>query len=109
MIYVHYCTDRAHLFVEQTQTGAMMAMPLCLWLDEANMVLGDILDEGRIPSGLIRENDPPPFHALRTLSARLHARLRNNESAQHLLGSESRETSEKYRDTKGSEWDIISS
>lgn len=109
MIYVHYCTDRAHLFVEQTQSGAMMAMPLCLWLDEANMVLGDILDEGRIASGLTWENDPPPFHALRSLSARLHARLRNNESAQHLQGSESRETSEKYRDTKGSEWDIISS
>lgn len=113
--------------------------PISLWLDEANLVLGDILDECRkiskgdfilfsarkahiptanitthfakvrIASELTWENDPPPFHELRSLSARLHARQRDDEFVQHLLAHKSKETSEKYRDTRGSEWDIISS
>jgi len=127
------------LFVEQIKTGAKVAIPLSLWLDEAKLRLSDILEEcrkiskgdfilssarkTRIPaanisthfasarnaSGLTWENDPPPFHELRSLSARLHAKQRSDEFAQHLLGHKSREMSEKYRDTRGSEWDIISS
>ncbi|MGS4679668.1 tyrosine-type recombinase/integrase [Enterobacter soli] len=63
----------------------------------------------RSVTGLTRVNDPPSFHELRSLSARLHAKQRDDEFAQHLLGHKSWEMSEKYRDTRGSEWDIISS
>ncbi|WP_373371571.1 tyrosine-type recombinase/integrase [Enterobacter soli] len=63
----------------------------------------------RSVTGLTRVNDPPTFHELRSLSARLHAKQRDDEFTQHLLGHKSWEMSEKYRDTRGSEWDIISS
>jgi enterobacteria phage integrase len=53
------------------------------------------------------DKEPPSFHEIRSLSARLHTDERGGEFAQHLLGHKSAEMTARYQDSRGSEWDDI--
>ncbi|WP_193169110.1 site-specific integrase [Serratia marcescens] len=53
------------------------------------------------------DKEPPSFHEIRSLSARLHTDARGGEFAQHLLGHKSAEMTARYQDSRGSEWDDI--
>jgi len=63
--------------------------------------------ELRNQSGLKWEGTPPSFHEIRSLSARLHSEERGKEFAQKLLGHKSANMTDKYRDSRGSEWETI--
>lgn len=123
--------------VEQIKTGAKLAIPVSLKLSEAGLVFSDLLrdcrnlsnsdyvistDKGvrispqrisgqfakiRDISGLSWDGNPPSFHELRSLSARLHTAEHGPEFAQKLLGHKSAQMTDRYRDSRGSEWDII--
>lgn len=58
-------------------------------------------------SGLSFEGDPPTFHELRSLSARLYEKQISDKFAQHLLGHKSDTMASQYRDDRGREWDKI--
>ncbi|WP_241647516.1 site-specific integrase [Rosenbergiella metrosideri] len=60
--------------------------------------------QARDKSGCKWEGDPPSFHEIRSLSARLYASDKSNEFAQRLLGHKSAQMSERYIDSRGSEW-----
>lgn len=51
--------------------------------------------------------EPPSFHEIRSLSARLYTDAHSGEFAQHLLGHKSAEMTARYQDSRGSEWDDI--
>ncbi|EOS94699.1 phage integrase Arm DNA-binding domain-containing protein [Erwinia tracheiphila] len=123
--------------VEQLKTGAKLAIPLNLKLSEAGLIFSDLLSECRLSSpgeyvvgtkkgeriaprtisggfsrlrsdcGLSWNGAPPSFHELRSLSARLHTKENGAEFAQRLLGHKSAQMTDRYRDSRGSEWDII--
>ncbi|MGL9723946.1 phage integrase Arm DNA-binding domain-containing protein [Sodalis sp. (in: enterobacteria)] len=60
--------------------------------------------KAREASGLTWERDPPPFHEIRSLAARLYTDEKGRDYAQKLLGHKSSEMTDKYRDVRGSEW-----
>jgi integrase len=47
---------------------------------------------------------PTTFHEIRSLAARLHAKARNSEFAQALLGHSSAGMTELYKDVRGQQW-----
>lgn len=55
-------------------------------------------------SGITWEKEPPSFHELRSLSARLYTEEKGTEFAQRLLGHKSLVMTAKYQDNRGSEW-----
>ncbi|QIP56871.1 tyrosine-type recombinase/integrase [Hafnia alvei] len=55
-------------------------------------------------SGIKWEKEPPSFHELRSLSARLYTEEKGTEFAQRLLGHKSAVMTAKYQDNRGSEW-----
>ncbi|WP_422389597.1 tyrosine-type recombinase/integrase [Candidatus Regiella endosymbiont of Tuberolachnus salignus] len=61
----------------------------------------------RKKSGLTWQGTAPSFHEIRSLSARLHSEARGKDFAQKLLGHKSSAMTDKYRDSRGSEWDEI--
>ncbi|MGX8939594.1 phage integrase Arm DNA-binding domain-containing protein [Symbiopectobacterium sp. Eva_TO] len=60
--------------------------------------------EARKASGLIWERNPPSFHEIRSLSARLYTDEKGRDYAQKLLGHKSATMTDKYRDVRGAEW-----
>lgn len=126
-----------YLYVEQKKTGAKLAIPVALRLDELDMSLEGILAKcrnlsggkniisstagkalspatvsgnfrkARELSGLSFSGEPPSFHELRSLSARLYDKQAGEDFAQHLLGHKSGVMTAKYRDDRGREWDKI--
>uniref|UniRef100_A0A1A9WSH7 Tyr recombinase domain-containing protein n=1 Tax=Glossina brevipalpis TaxID=37001 RepID=A0A1A9WSH7_9MUSC len=60
--------------------------------------------KARKASGLTWERNPPPFHEIRSLAARLYTDEKGRDYAQKLLGHKSSEMTDKYRDVRGSEW-----
>lgn len=48
--------------------------------------------------------NPPPFHEIRSLASRLYEKEKGKEFAQKILGHKSSQTTDKYRDVRGSEW-----
>ncbi|EGY28932.1 Site-specific recombinase XerC [Candidatus Regiella insecticola 5.15] len=61
----------------------------------------------RKKSGLTWQGTSPSFHEIRSLSARLHSDARGKDFAQKLLGHKSSAMTDKYRDSRGSEWGEI--
>ncbi|MBG6241737.1 MAG: integrase, partial [Candidatus Symbiopectobacterium sp. Dall1.0] len=55
-------------------------------------------------SELIWERNPPSFHEIRSLSARLYTDEKGRDYAQKLLGHKSATMTDKYRDVRGAEW-----
>jgi len=127
------------LRVEQEKTRAKLAIPLTISLDFLSGDLSSLLDEIRVGrkddfiissrrgekvsprtisakfseartlTGITWQGTPPSFHELRSLSARLHAKGKDPEYAQKLLGHKSSIMTDRYRDSRGSEWNVISS
>lgn len=60
--------------------------------------------KARRVSGLTWQGDPPSFHEIRSLAARLYTDEKGRDYAQKLLGHKSSEMTDKYRDVRGSEW-----
>lgn len=60
--------------------------------------------EARKASGLTWKRNPPSFHEIRSLSARLYTDEKGGDYAQKLLGHKSSEMTDKYRDVRGAEW-----
>lgn len=118
------------LLVKQGKTGAMIAIPINLSI--ANLSLRDVIascdkhgdhivtargggkvaertmsdyfTKSRKLSGLSWNGEPPSFHEIRSLSARLHTEARGSEFAQRLLGHKTAEMTARYQDSRGSEW-----
>ncbi|QIJ48815.1 tyrosine-type recombinase/integrase [Raoultella ornithinolytica] len=126
-----------YLYVEQNKTGAKLAIPVGLKIDVLSISLEDVLlkcrklssgktiissatGKGLSPatvsgnfrrarelSGINFSGEPPSFHELRSLSARLYDKQAGESFAQHLLGHKSGIMTAKYRDDRGREWDRI--
>lgn len=126
-----------HLHIEQSKTGAKLAIPLTLTIDALNISLADTLQKcreasssetiiaskhhdqlspktvskyftkARNASGLSFDGNPPTFHELRSLSARLYRNQIGDKFAQRLLGHKSDSIAARYRDSRGREWDKI--
>lgn len=126
-----------HLHIEQSKTGAKLAIPLTLTIDALNISLADTLQKcreasssetiiaskhydplspktvskyftkARNASGLSFDGNPPTFHELRSLSARLYRNQIGDKFAQRLLGHKSDSMAARYRDSRGREWDKI--
>ncbi|WP_050747594.1 tyrosine-type recombinase/integrase [Sodalis glossinidius] len=60
--------------------------------------------KARKASGLTWERNPPPFHEIRSLAARLYTDKKGRDYEQKLLGHNSSEMTDKYRDVRGSKW-----
>ncbi|WP_320412382.1 tyrosine-type recombinase/integrase [Candidatus Regiella insecticola] len=63
--------------------------------------------DSREQSSLKWQGTPPSFHEIRSLSARLHSEARSKDFAQKLLGHKSSAMTDKYRDSRRSEWNEI--
>ncbi|EHK0833266.1 TPA: tyrosine-type recombinase/integrase, partial [Escherichia coli] len=126
-----------YLYVEQSKTGVKIAIPTTLHVDALGISMKETLDKckeilggetiiastrreplssgtvsryfmrARKASGLSFEGDPPTFHELRSLSARLYEKQISDKFAQHLLGHKSDTMASQYRDDRGREWDKI--
>lgn len=125
-----------YLYVEQRKTGAKLAIPTKLKVDALDVSMEDILDKckklggetiipstrreplssgtisryfmrARKASGLSFSGEPPTFHELRSLSARIYEKQVSDKFAQHLLGHKSDSMALQYRDDRGREWDKI--
>ncbi|MBL5927799.1 tyrosine-type recombinase/integrase [Enterobacter asburiae] len=125
-----------YLYVEQRKTSAKLAIPTKLKSDELGLSMEDILQKcknlggetiisstrrkplssgtisryfmrARKASGLSFSGEPPTFHELRSLSARIYEKQISDKFAQHLLGHKSDSMALQYRDDRGREWDKI--
>ena len=65
------------------------------------------LTKARNASGISFDGDPPTFHELRSLSARLYRNQIGDKFAQRLLGHKFDSMAARYRDSRGREWDKI--
>jgi len=66
--------------------------------------LSDAFAANRDATGLTWEGTPPSFHEIRSLAARLYQRDKGEKYAQNMLGHKSAEMTERYTDTRGSQW-----
>ncbi|HAC6881519.1 TPA_asm: integrase [Salmonella enterica subsp. enterica serovar Java] len=126
-----------YIYVEQGKTGAKLAIPEILQVDVLGIYLNDTLKKckellkgetiiastrreplssgtisryfmrARKEAGISFEGEPPTFHELRSLSARLYEKQISKEFAQHLLGHKSDSMASQYRNDRGREWDKI--
>lgn len=129
--------QEGYLYVEQKKTGAKLAIPVELKIDELSISLGGVLQKcrklsdgktiissstgkkltpatvsgnfrkARDLSGLNFSGEPPSFHELRSLSARLYGKQAGDSFAQQLLGHKSGIMTAKYRDDRGREWNRL--
>lgn len=126
-----------YIYVEQSKTGVKLAIPVSLRVDCLDISLDATLKKckktpsgrtiiastrreplssgtisryfmrARNASGLIFNGEPPTFHELRSLSARLYEKQVSKDFAQHLLGHKSESMASRYRDDRGREWDKL--
>ncbi|POT58066.1 integrase [Citrobacter amalonaticus] len=126
-----------YLYVEQSKTGSKLALPTSLTVNALNISMQKTLEKcklllngetiiastrseplssgtisryfmrARKASELSFEGEPPAFHELRSLSARLYEKQVSREFSQHLLGHKSDTMASQYRDDRGREWDKI--
>nr|WP_314424871.1 tyrosine-type recombinase/integrase [uncultured Erwinia sp.] len=66
--------------------------------------LSDAFAAHRNATGLTWEGNPPSFHEIRSLAARLYQRDKGEKYAQNMLGHKSAEMTERYTDARGSQW-----
>lgn len=125
--------DDTRLHIEQEKTGAKIRMSQSTGIEKLGLKLSDILAQlkpitgqhvnvlggksaraigshfrmVRSATGLTWEDDPPPFHEIRSLSGRLHAEEKGSDFAQAILGHKSSTMTDKYRDGRGREWKEI--
>lgn len=95
---------RCHDFYQSAAT--IIASSKMLTLSEK--MLTKYFAKAREETGLKWENDPPTFHEIRSLSARLYTEKYGESFAQKLLGHKSAEMTARYTDPRGSTWSLIS-
>lgn len=89
-----------HLVHHSRQVSkAMPGQPIML--DTLSKAFSDARDRATERLGITLEN-PPTFHEMRSLAARLHAA--EGRDAQILLGHKSSKMTDLYRDSRGAEW-----
>lgn len=126
-----------YIYVQQEKTGSKLAIPVKLSVESLGISLDETLKKckeslkgetiiastrceslssgtisryfmrARKASGLLFGGEPPTFHELRSLSARLYEKQISKEFAQHLLGHKSDSMASQYRNDRGREWDKI--
>ncbi|WP_256852713.1 site-specific integrase [Pantoea sp. Fr+CA_20] len=60
--------------------------------------------KARDATGINWEGNPPSFHEIRSLAARLYEAGKGEKYAQSILGHKSAEMTERYTDARGSQW-----
>ncbi|GKX60186.1 tyrosine-type recombinase/integrase [Leminorella grimontii] len=60
--------------------------------------------KARDATGIVWNGEPPPYHEIRSLSARLYDAEMGKKFTQKLLGHKSAQMSERYIDARGAEW-----
>lgn len=126
-----------YLHVEQQKTGVKLAIPVSIRIEDMGKCLSDTLDKcrkssgaetiissargeplssgtvsryfmrARKESGLSFSGEPPTFHEIRSLSARLYEKQISERFAKHLLGHKSESMASQYRNDRGREWEKI--
>lgn len=109
------------LFIEQSKTGAKIAIPLSLRLDAIKLSIHDVLQQLKNDSETIcntsvqslrkhfaeampKLDKPPTFHEIRSLSARLYEEEKSAEFAKKILGHKSMVMTDKYLDSRNNEY-----
>ncbi|MFS1539830.1 MAG: tyrosine-type recombinase/integrase, partial [Candidatus Phlomobacter fragariae] len=76
--------------------------------DEGKKISTNKISKGfakfRYKSKLTWEGNPPSFHEIRSLSARLYTEKMGGDFAQKLLGHKSAEMTAKYQDNRSNDW-----
>ncbi|WP_249820111.1 tyrosine-type recombinase/integrase, partial [Escherichia coli] len=98
---VRYCQYTSEILGGETIIASTHREPL------SSGTVSRYFMRARKASGLSFEGDPPTFHELRSLSARLYEKQISDKFAQHLLGHKSDTMASQYRDDRGREWDKI--
>ncbi len=105
------------IFIEQSKTGARIAIPLSLRLDVLDLSIGDVLKKlpnhhdticgttaiklrANFAKALPNIDNKPTFHEIRSLSARLYEEEKGAEFAKKLLGHKSMAMTDKYLDNR---------
>lgn len=105
------------IYIEQSKTGARIAIPLSLRLAAINLSIQEVLDKLDSSSSLIcnvtppilRDNlnkalpycdSKPTYHEIRSLSARLYELEKGADFAKKLLGHKSMVMTDKYLDNR---------
>lgn len=100
---IKQCRDSTlsrHLIHHSRQVSkAMPGQPIML--DTLSKAFADARDRATKRLGITLDN-PPTFHEMRSLSARLHTA--EGRDAQILLGHKSSKMTDLYRDSRGAEW-----
>lgn len=101
---IRSCRDRVvsqHLVHHiRRVSGAMPGMPIML--DTLSKAFAEARDKGAKKAGINLGKNPPSFHEMRSLAARLHAA--EGRDPQMLLGHKSAKMTVLYRDSRGTEW-----
>lgn len=126
-----------YLRIEQKKTRSKVAIPLditchfnnldlksiiddCKKLSNSDYILSDDKGKKISPSRISKkfshirdslnltwEGEPASFHEIRSLAARIYSKEFNSDFAQRILGHKSASMTDKYRDTRGSEWVLV--
>lgn len=106
------------LLIEQSKTGAKIAIPITLKLNAVGVSLSDVLENltnnseticdigvaalrNRFSTSLPEDESKPTFHEIRSLSARLYEEEKSAEFAKKILGHKSMQMTDKYLDDRG--------
>jgi len=121
------------IYTEQSKTGMKIAIDINNGLSGVNRSISDVLDQLRelsndsdrvVPAlssnqitvaftrarertGLEWKGSAPTFHEIRSLSACLYTDEKGAEFAQRILGHKSAPMTERYIDSRGSEWTSV--
>lgn len=101
---VRMCRDRVlskHL-VHHTRTVAVAKAGSPIKLTTLTLAFAQARDKGAAALGIDLGENPPSFHEMRSLAARLHSA--EGRDPQKLLGHRNAAMTEMYKDGRGSEW-----
>lgn len=101
---IKLCRDRVlskHL-VHHSKTIAVAKAGSPIKLDTLTRTFAEARDKAALSLGINLGENPPSFHEMRSLAARLHAA--EGRDPQRLLGHRSAAMTEMYKDGRGSEW-----
>ena len=112
------------LLVEQSKTGAKIAIPLSIRINAVNISLSEVLTNiennsdticnvsiatlrNNFASSLPNVDKKPTFHEIRSLSARLYEEEKSAEFAKKILGHKSMQMTDKYLDNRGNDYNEL--
>ncbi|WP_110946402.1 phage integrase Arm DNA-binding domain-containing protein [Pseudomonas bohemica] len=101
---IKQCRDRVlskHLLHHSRSIGGMKA-GAPIKLDTLTRAFAELRDRAAAKIGVTLSDNPPTFHEMRSLAARLHAA--EGRDPQKLLGHRSAAMTDIYKDSRGTEW-----